>query len=367
MLTSRSLAAAVLSALLPLACHAAQGDPAAARNPDHAAVNRAGSGKTAAKWRQPRTPWGDPDLQGTWPISNLMSVPLQRPAQYGERLEFTPEELAKQREAVEKQNEGYKREESQHKLGMGHWMEDTDVPVQTSLIVDPKNGQLPPQTPLGKQMSSRMGSDWNHEYFDSVADFGTWNRCITRGLPEGMFPNPYNNGIQIIQSPGYVVVNLEMIHEARVIPLSNMPQLDGAVKQWLGSSRGHWEGNTLVVETTNFNGQTSMTDVPTRGTPRDPRASSTQMKLIERFERTSDDRMTYTVTVIDPLTQTANWTARLPWKRDDSYQIYEYACHEDNEAVRNYIVTSRYRRAHETPGNAKPAGTQNSAGPAARK
>jgi len=307
----------------------------------------------ADKWKQPKTPWGDPDMQGTWPISHLMTVPLQRPEKYGNRLEFTPEELAEQRKAAEAQNERYKQEESSNKIGLGHWVEDTEVPIQTSLIVDPPNGQLPAQTPVGKEMSAKMGSDWNREVFDSVADFGTWNRCITRGLPEGMFPNPYNNGIQILQSPGYVVINMEMIHEARVVPLGKMPSLDSDVRQWLGSSRGHWEGNTLVVETTNFNGQTSMTDVPTRGSPKDPTASSTSMKIVERFERTADDRITYTVTISDPVTQTAPWTARLPWKRDDRYEIYEYACHEDNEAIRNYIVTSRYRRAHEAA--AKPA------------
>jgi hypothetical protein len=301
----------------------------------------------AAAWKQPKTPWGDPDLQGTWPISHLMSVPLERPEKYGERLQFTPEELAQQRKAVEAQNEGYHKEEAQKKLGMGHWMEETDIPTQTSLIVDPPNGRLPAQTAVGKEMSSRMGSDWNREVFDSVADFGTWNRCITRGLPNGMFPNPYNNGIQIVQSPGYVVINMEMIHEARVVPLGNMPPLDSAIQQWLGSSRGHWEGNKLVVETTNFNGQTSMTDVPTRGSPRDPRASSTQMKIVETFERTGENDLLYRVTINDPVTQVASWTAQLPWKRDDSYEIYEYACHEDNEAIRNYIVTSRFRRAQE--------------------
>ena len=301
----------------------------------------------AAEWKQPKTPWGDPDLQGTWPISHLMSVPLERPPAYGNRLEFTAEELAQQRKAVETQNQGYHKEESEKKLGMGHWMEETDIPVQTSLIVDPPDGRLPAQTAVGKDMSSKMGSDWNREVFDSVADFGTWNRCITRGLPEGMFPNPYNNGIQIVQAPGYVVINLEMVHEARIVPLGKVPQLDDEVKQWHGSSRGHWEGNTLVVETTNFNGQTSMTDVPTRGSPIDPRASSTQLRLVERFERTGKDRMTYTVTVIDPVTQVANWTVRAPWKLDDSYQIYEYACHEDNEAVRNFITASRAKRAQE--------------------
>jgi len=303
-------------------------------------------------WQVAKTPWGDPDLQGTWPISHLMAVPLQRPTQYGNRLNFTAEELAAQRKAEAAQNDRYQQEESKHQLGMGHWVEATDLPTQTSLIIDPADGQLPPQTAVGKQLSGQMGSDWNRDVFDSVADFDSWDRCITRGLPAGMFPNPYNNGIQIIQSPGYVVINVEMVHEARIIPLGKLPALDPAVKQWTGSSRGHWEGNTLVVETTNFNGLTSQTNFPTRGSPKDPRASSAQMKLVERFERTGEDRMTYTVTVSDPVTQTASWTAQLPWKRDDSYTIYEYACHEDNEAVRNYIVTSRYRRAHETP---KPA------------
>lgn len=318
-------------------------DPGAA--PGQSSPTQSGS-SAHAKWTQPKTPWGDPDLQGTWPISDLMTVPLERPEKYGTRKQFTPEELAEQKKAADAQNQRYQEEEAKHQLGMGHWVEDTSLPVQTSLIVDPPNGRLPAQTPLGKEMSAKMGSDWNREVFDSVADFGTWNRCITRGLPEGMFPNPYNNGIQIVQAPGYVVINLEMIHEARVVPLEKMPVLASEVKQWLGSSRGHWEGDTLVVETTNFNGKTSMTDVPTRGSPKDPTASSTEMKLVERFHRTAGDRMTYTVTINDPVTQTAPWTAQLPWKRDDSYQIYEYACHEDNEAVRNYIVTSRYRRAH---------------------
>ncbi len=312
-----------------------------------AAGNRAANHAPQKKFKQPATPWGDPDLQGMWPVAHLMTVPLQRPEKYGERLQFTPEELAEQRKAADAQNKRYKEEESQHRLGLGHWVEDTDVPVQTSLIVDPPNGQLPAQTPQGKEASAKMGSDWNREVFDSVADFDAWDRCITRGLPASMFPFPYNNGIQILQAPGYVVINLEMIHEARIVPLGKMPALDGAVKQWMGSSRGHWEGNALVVETTNFNGQVSMTSFPTRGSPKDPRATSTEMKLLERFERTDADHLTYTVTVTDPVTQVASWTARSPWRRDDSYQFYEYACHEDNEAIRNYIVTSRARRAKE--------------------
>jgi hypothetical protein len=336
------------------------------------AARRAADHTPQKKFKQPRTPWGDPDLQGMWPVAHLMTVPLQRPEKYGERLQFTPEELAEQRKVADAQNKRYKEEESQHRLGLGHWVEDTDVPVQTSLIVDPPNGQLPAQTPQGKEASAKMGSDWNRDVFDSVADFDAWDRCITRGLPASMFPFPYNNGIQILQAPGYVVINLEMIHEARIVPLGKMPALDGAVKQWMGSSRGHWEGEALVVETTNFNGQVSMTSFPTRGSPKDPRATSTEMKLVERFERTDADHLTYTITVTDPVTQVASWTARSPWRRDDSYQFYEYACHEDNEAIRNYIVTSRARRAKEAvareaaaKAGPKEAGTEGAVAPGA--
>lgn len=298
-------------------------------------------------WKHPRTPWGDPDLRGMWPIVHLISVPLERPPQYGDRLYFTEEEMEEQRKRVEARNRRYEDEDTQGRIGQGHWAEVTDLPPQTSLIVDPPSGRLPPQTEVGKQMSAKMGSSWNREVFDSVADFDTWDRCITRGMPASMFPFQYNNGIQIIQTPGYVVINMEMVHEARIVPLGDMPPLDAGVKQWLGSSRGRWEGNTLVVETTNFNGQTSMTSFGSPGSPRDPRAASTEMKIIERFERISDDELTYTVTTHDPVTQTASWTARLPWRRDDSYQMFEYACHEDNQAIRDFITASRAHRAQE--------------------
>ena len=154
MSTKDPFAAATLIAALLIAIHAEAADTVPA----------------PVRWKQPRTSWGDPDLQGTWPISSLMSVPLQRPTQYGTRLYFTEEELAKQRKAVESQNQGYKNEESKNALGLGHWVEETNVPVQTSLIVDPPDGQLPAQTPVGKEMSSKMGSDWNREVFPLILD-----------------------------------------------------------------------------------------------------------------------------------------------------------------------------------------------------
>jgi hypothetical protein len=328
------------------------------------ALAASGSAGAAEKWKQPRTAWGDPDLQGTWPVVHLISVPLERPKQYGERLHFTEEEMAVQRKAVEARNKRYQEEDAQDRIGMGHWAEVTELPTQTSLLVEPKDGRLPAQTDLGKQRSAQMGSSWNHKVFDSVADFDTWDRCITRGLPASMFPFQYNNGLQILQSPGHVVINMEMIHEARIVPLGKVRPLDSEVKQWLGASRGHWEGNTLVVETTNFNGQTSMTSAGTgtTGGSMDPRASSTELKIVERFERTGSNDLTYTVTVSDPSMQGASWTAQLPWKRNDSYQFFEYACHEDNETIRNYITSSRATRAKELDKEASKATASPKAG-----
>lgn len=324
---------AVMAALLPSILSAAE--PA--------------TSPAATGWKQPRTPWGDPDLRGTWPVVHLISVPLERAERYGERLHFTAQELVEQRQALEARNTRYENEDAENRIGMGHWAEMTDLPPQTSLIIDPPNGRLPPLTEAGKALSARMGSSWNRDLFDSVADFDTWDRCITRGMPASMFPFQYNNGIQVLQTPGYVVINMEMVHEARIIPVGDVAPVDSSITQWLGVSRGRWEGNVLIVETTNFNGQTSTTSAGTgTGTgPRDPRAASTQLKVTEKFERTGDDTLTYTVTVDDPVTQTRSWTAQLPWRRDDSYQFFEYACHEDNEHIRNYITSSRAQRARD--------------------
>lgn len=342
----RPLVAAI--SLLTLAACSEQSADSAATSPAPAAAATAAA--TDGAWIHPRTPWGDPDLQGMWPVVHLISVPLERPEQFGDRLYFNEQELAEQRDRVEARNTRYAQEDSSDRIGMGHWAEMTDLPPQTSLIVDPPNGRLPELTELGKELSAKMGSSWGREVFDSVADFDVWDRCITRGMPPSMFPFQYNNGIQVVQTPGYVVINLEMIHEARIIPLGDVPPLDGNIKQWLGSSRGHWEGNTLVIETTNYNGLASMTNFGTPGTPITPRATSTELRTVERLERIDDDTINYSVTVTDPVTQTQPWTAAFPWQRDDSYQFFEYACNEDNYAIRDFITTSRFRRAQEAAG-----------------
>jgi hypothetical protein len=298
-------------------------------------------------WEHPMTPWGEPDLRGGWPIAHMISTPLERPPEYGTRRFMNDEELATVAASVEARNTRYEEETENNKMGGGHWAEPTEVVGLTSMIVDPPNGRLPEMTETGKALAAAMGSGWVNTVFDSIDDFDSWDRCITRGLPVSMLPRNYNNGIAIIQSPGWVAITLEMAHETRLIPTDGRAPLDPAIRQWLGESRGHWEGNTLVVETTNFNGGTSLTNPGVPGSPRGPTPSSPNTRLTERFTRLNDDTIDYQFTVEDPLTLTRPYTVNYPWRRDNEYVSYEYACHEGNTAVRNYIETSRAERAKQ--------------------
>jgi hypothetical protein len=214
----------------------------------------------------------------------------------------------------------------------------------TSLVVEPANGRLPPLTAEGERKSATMTSSWSAIPFDKVSDFNALDRCITRGMPASMFPFMYNSGIEIVQSPGYVVIRLELIHETRIIPVDGRPPLASEVRQWLGESRGHWEGETLVVETTNFNGESPMLIV---GPGAKPIPTSTSLRITERLTRVAADTIDYELAVEDPVSLTRPWKAAFPWKLDPQYRFFEYGCHEDNTAVRNFIVTSRYERAHK--------------------
>jgi hypothetical protein len=279
-------------------------------------------------------------------------VPLQRPPEFGDRRFLTDEELATRQQQYTGIQGAYDQENNSNKMGMGHWVEWGQANRLTSLIIDPPNGQLPALTPEGERRRALMRSGWMTIPFDHWTDFDNWDRCITRGLPASMLPAYYNNGVEILQSPGYVVIRLEMIHEARVVPIGGEP-IDTGAKAWFGYSRGRWEGNTLVVETKNFNSQGSSTNIHTVGSPPfNNTPISEEYVLTERFTRTGPDTITYQATLNDPVIWTAPWTVELPWQRDDSYQFFEYACHEDNSMVRNYIVTSRHERANQ-PGAAR--------------
>ncbi len=295
----------------------------------------------------PVTPWGDPDLRGTWPIMHLFATPLQRDPEHGERRYLTDEEYEQARAVLERRDARYDRENESNRIGMGHWAESTtrsEAARLTSLISYPPDGRFPPLTPRGEELVPEFASDDTREVFDWVDDFDSWDRCITRGMPSSMLPFNYNNGIQIMQAPGYVVINLEMIHEARIVPVDGRPPLDPAIKQWMGESRGYWDGDTLVVETTNFNGKVGMTNVGIPGSPRRDTPSTTDMRITERFTRVGDERIDYEMTIEDPEVLTDKWTVSYPMFLDPEYEFFEYACHEDNTAVRNFIETSRFER-----------------------
>jgi hypothetical protein len=272
----------------------------------------ADSGAARAAYKPGRTADGQPDLQGTW--VNFDSTP------------FEADEAPRAQSNVNPP---------------AHWT-DHDSPTSTprrSMVVDPPDGRVP----VMKWAEDKRDYDLAH-LEDAPQHETPWVRCITRGVPAGMFPAGYNNAYQIIQIPGYVVIVFEMIHETRIIPLDGSPHVGEAIRMWNGDPRGHWEGNTLVVETTNFNDKGSIaTSAATgriRGIPQ-----SDQLRIVERFTRVSPNAIDYVVTITDPKVYTSPWTVALPLNRDDDYVMYEYACHEGNLALPNALRAGRVREA----------------------
>jgi len=297
------------------------------------------------------TEWGEPDFRGGWPIDHLNGrTPLERDPKYGNRVFLTQQEFAERDEAVQQLAKRYENEDEKGTMGIGHWAEVASANRRTSWIVAPANGRLPAYTEEGKKLSAAMHSSWRRgQTFDWVTDFDSWDRCITRGLPASMFPVMYNNGIRIFQSPGIVAIQLEMVHETRIIPTDGRKPIPSNILNWMGESRGHWEnGNTLVVETTNLRPGPSATNIGTTGSPpENDTPVSEKAKITERFTMTGPDSIVYEVTMDDPVVFTAPWTARLDWKRDDGFEMYEYACHEGNVQIRNFVTASRAERAQE--------------------
>jgi hypothetical protein len=274
-----------------------------------------------------------------WPLNHLISTPLQRPERFGDRRLLTDAEFAAAQKSASDRN-------ARFQSGAIPQADASGASRLTSLIVDPPNGRFPALTPRGKALYDQMRGSYKpgQTVFDTPDDFDSWDRCISRGLPVSMLPRNYNNGIRIMQFPGYVVLLLEMAHEARVVPTTKRPALDAPIRQYLGESRGHWEGNTLVVDTTNFNGKTAMTNAGVPGSPA-LTPSTPNLRFTERFTRTAQDTIEYHMTVEDPeILTTGKWSAAFPLKLDNEYVMFEYACHEGNTAIRNYIETSRFER-----------------------
>src|SRR4030095_1169224 len=229
-------------------------------------------------WKQPMTSWGEPDLRGTWPLNHLISTPFQRPEKFGDRRLLTDEEFAEAQKSAEDRN-------TRFQSGAIPQADAGEATRLTSLLVDSTNGRFPELTAKGKELYEQMRGSYKpgQTVFDSPEDFDSWDRCITRGLPVSMLPRNYNNGIRIMQFPGSVVMLLELAHDARIIPTDGRPLIDGSIKQYLGESRGRWEGNTLVVETTNFNGKAAMTNLGVPGSPPLTPASA-NLRFTERFK-----------------------------------------------------------------------------------
>jgi hypothetical protein len=285
--------------------------------------SRAATAKAAAKtWTLPHTPDGHPDLQGLW--SNATLTPLERPKEFEGKSVLTPEE------ATEYENRP--KAPLPPVVQSAIFLELATKIIadrRTSLIIDPTDGRLPPLTPEAqKRVENARVQDRLHG-FDSADSLGMWARCITIGLP--MLPTPYNNSIQIVQAPGYVVVLREMIHEARIIPMDGRPHVPPSIRAYGGDPRGHWEGDTLVVDTTNFTGKYK--DYPREGfTP--------GLHLIERFTRTDANTLSYEATVDDPTAFTKSWTVKFPMAAIET-PVFEYGCHEGNYAMTDVLSGAR--------------------------
>ncbi len=288
------------------------------------------SGPQAKPFVAPRTAWGEPDLQGKWSYATI--TPLERPSEDRDKATLTTEEIAALNE--EARTSADRRdgtaEADLERAYNAYWYDRGKSIGRTSLIVDPPDGRLPPLTELGRaRQRARAAQQAGHEY-DSWENRPLQERCIIyHGVPP--LPSGYNNTYQIFQTPGYVAILDENIHDVRVIPLDGRPHLRSGLRQWNGNSIGHWENATLVVETTNYSPQTTF---------RFPVAPET-LRAVERFTRVAPDRIDYQFTIDDPSTYTRPWTAVLPMIGVPDYVIFEYACHEGNYSIRNVLSGAR--------------------------
>jgi hypothetical protein len=278
-----------------------------------------------AAWTVPKTPWGDPDLRGYW--LSLSYTPLERPAELAGKAFYTEQEaVAAFKQAVEADAEVDPRtvHYDWKEYGMDAWQSPVRPNLRTALIIDPPDGRIPPMTPEGKQRAAaaRRGP--------SVISRGLYERCITSNQGPPRIPQNHDAESQIFQSPGYVIFVLQSNSDIRIVPLDGRPHLPQSVRHWLGDSRGRWEGDTLVIETTNFHPK------------REWRGSAENMHLVERLRLTDAKTIDYTFTVTDPTTWTKPWTAEVPWPRIEP-GLYEFACHEQNYGLINVVKGAQIR------------------------
>ena len=297
----------------------------------------------------PRTPWGDPDLQGSYTNKYEQSTPFERPPEFeGRRVEDVKgaelaDILRKRQQQVVERAPG---------VGPIQFRDPLEVTKANRawLVVDPPDGRIPPTTPEAQRRMApydvlldlvnerpRSGSSFGDGPFNGPEDLSLYDRCITRGLPGSMLPFILGNSYQIVQGPGFVGIRYELLHDTRVIPLDNRPHVARGIRLEMGDARGHWEGNnTLVIETTNFKDRSAYRN-----------ANAATLRLIERFTRTAHGRIEWAVTVDDPTTWTRPWTFAIPLTMNDREPVFEYACHEGNYAVRNILSGARTKDRHD--------------------
>jgi hypothetical protein len=291
----------------------------------------------------PRTAWGDPDLQGTYTNSNESGIPMQRPAEFaGKQLdEVTPAELAR---LVQQRREQTRRtavviggtSDNDTGAGPSHWYENYNASNSRAwMISDPADGQIPALTAEAVQRAAavraarRGGDGYYTGPFDGPEDLTLYVRCITRGVPGSMMPAIYGNSYQIVQSPGYVAMRYEMVHETRLVPLDTRPHVAGQLASYMGDPRGHWEGDTLVIETTNFLEKSAYG------------GASSHLKTVERFKPVRPGVIEWSITFDDAHTWVRPWTFGMQLIRDESQGIFEYACHEGNDGLQGILRAAR--------------------------
>jgi hypothetical protein len=320
-------APAVVAALVWLAPPALAGQAPATATQE---TPPGGSGASETAYEAPRTPWGDPDLQGSYTNVYESGTPMERPVYFeGRRREdVTGDELREYRRLL--------REQSLVNFAGGlhapdhFWQENYDLERggQAWLIVDPPDYRIPPRTAEAEARAAAQRGRDTSGY--SHMDLGLYGRCITRGFPGSMMPTIYGSHYQIVQSPSHVAIRYEMVHETRIIPLDRGAQLGSDVRQYMGAARGWWEGDTLVVETTNFKEESTYDG-----------ANADTLRIIERFTRTAPDKTQWSVTIDDPSTWTRPWTFSMPLTMSDATRVFEYSCHEGNFAMVHYLEGAR--------------------------
>jgi hypothetical protein len=314
-----AMAAAAVVSFSSMSVLAQDGKPA------HAAATTA----SAKKFTAPRTPWGDPDLMGVWDYKTI--TPLERPQNMAGRALLTDEEVTRLEGAAAKNLDQPPDENTPVGLVHAPYMTDRGRKVlddrRTSLIIEPADGKVPPLTPEAQARAAtrRGGRDGGA---DGPESRSTAERCITYGFPSAILPTLYNNNIRILQGPGYVAITHEMIHETRIVPLDGRPAVSPKIQEWFGDARGHWEGETLVVEMRNFSDKTSY------------RGAGATLHTIERFTRVAKDRIDFQLTVDDPHTFVRPWTIALPMRTSEG-ALYEYACHEANVGLYDILEVAR--------------------------